>query len=131
MAKCDACGGKMTGLAHIGIFVKSIEESNKFYIDQLGFEDAGRYGNLQFLRVGSCILELVEIADYKPRPAGVIDHIAIEVEDIEKLVCKLTEKRFPFSGEIKTMPDLCGGVKNLFFEGPDGERLEFFEYLNK
>jgi lactoylglutathione lyase len=134
--KCVNCGGKITGLAHIGIFVKSIEQSNAFYADKLGFEITGSHKmgdtTLEFLRIGSCILELIEKPDYQPRSAGVIDHIAVEVEEIEPLVCKLIEKQIPFlTGEINDAKDLLGGVRNIFFTGPDGERIEFFEYTAK
>ena len=29
------------------------------------------------------------------------------------------------------MPNLLDGVKNIFFCGPDGERIEFFDYVNR
>lgn len=135
---CARCGGKITGLAHIGIIVKDIEVSKAFYCETLGFfQLTGEYTlasglRLAFVNAGDCRLELIQQPIYAPRTAGVVDHIAMEVEDIEPLVCKLVEKRIPFeTGEIGTMPELLGGVKNIFFAGPDGERIEFFEYLNK
>ena len=122
---------KMTGLAHIGIFVKSFEKSNPFYIDLLGFELFDKWHNLEFLRIGSCILELIEQPDLPAREAGPVDHIAIEVEGIDELYEKLKANNVPTLGEVGVMSELLGGVKNLFFIGPDGERLEFFEYINK
>jgi len=133
--KCENCGGRMTGLAHIGIMVRDMDASIKFYADALGFEFTARQSmgttQLAFLNAGSCCIELVQTADYTPRPAGVVDHIAIEVEDIETLVCKLIEKGIVFLSDINTAGELLGGIKNVFFTGPDGERLEFFEYINK
>jgi lactoylglutathione lyase len=115
--------------------VKDIEASVKFYAEALGFELTARHSmgtaQLAFLNVGSCCIELVQTADYAPRPAGVVDHIAIEAEDIETLVCKLIEKGIVFLSDINTANGLLGGIKNVFFTGPDGERLEFFEYINK
>ena len=133
---CGKCGGKITGLAHIGIMVKDMEASIRFYRDVLGFEltEQAQVGasKLAFLNIGTCLLELVQAADYAPRPTGVVDHIAIEVTDIENLVCQLTEHRIAFlSDSIATLASLQGGVKNIFFTGPDGERLEFFEHLSK
>lgn len=131
---CEQCGGKLKGLAHIGIQVADIAASKAFYVDTLGFtlthEEAMDNGvKLAFLNIGTCLLELVEVPNHAPRPAGVIDHIAIEVEDIETVVCKLIEKQVTFlTNEINESP-ILGGIKNIFFTGPDGERLEFFEYL--
>jgi lactoylglutathione lyase len=125
----------MTGLAHIGIMVKDMDASVNFYAGALGFELTARQSmgaaQLAFLNVSSCCIELVQAADYAPRPAGVVDHIAIEVEDIETLVCKLIEKGVNFLSDINTVNELLGGIRNVFFTGPDGERLEFFEYINK
>lgn len=131
---CDQCGGRMTGLAHIGIFVADIERSKAFYLDDLGMElidECAPNGlKLALVGVGSCILELIQRPEHDARPAGVVDHIAIAVEDIEPLVCKLVEKQVAFeSNEISDAPDIFGGIKNIFFSGPDGERLEFFEFV--
>lgn len=129
--KCDGCGGKIKGLAHIGVMVKDMEVSKAFYVDVLGFEvtreiDLGGT-KLCFLNIGTCLLELIQSTSYAPRPAGVVDHICVEVEDIESLVCKLIEKQVKFeTGEIGASATL--GAKNIFFRGPDDERIEFFDY---
>ena len=34
--------GKVTGLAHIGVMVKDLEVSRKFYVEKLGFEEECR-----------------------------------------------------------------------------------------
>lgn len=123
--------GKITGLAHIGIFVKDMETSVKFYRDTLGFTVTDVHNNLTFCNIGTCLLELVEIKDYQPRTAGQVDHIAVEVTGIEELCADLRAKGVDIPEKIGEMPTLLGGVKNVFFTGPDGERIEFFEYLNR
>ena len=134
--KCDNCGGRITGLAHIGIHVKDMSRSKAFYVDKLGMEithdvDNGSGVNIVIVQQGSMILELIELPNQAPREAGVVDHIAFAVEDIETLVCKLIEKGIVFenNGDINTLPQLFGGIKNAWFTGPDGERLEFFEFI--
>ncbi|NLG23788.1 MAG: VOC family protein [Clostridiales bacterium] len=134
--KCDNCGGGIVGLAHIGIRVRDMEVSKKFYIDALGFEltDECQMGatKLAFLNIGDCKIELIQPADYAERVPGQIDHIAVEVTEIEPLVCRLIEKGVRFdTDQISDAPGLLGGVRNIFFSGPDGERIEFFEYLNR
>lgn len=128
--------GKITGLAHIGIKVRDMAASLKFYTEVLGFEKTGEQifgtSHLAFLNIGTCILELIQAAQYEERTAGQVDHIAVEVKGIEALVEKLKAQGVQFlSDEVNVAPGLLDGVKNIFFVGPDGERFEFFEYYNR
>ena len=133
---CENCGGKITGLAHIGVRVSDMEASLRFYTEVLGFKLTGQQmmgtSHLAFLECGTCLIELIHPANYAPREAGQIDHIAMEVKGIDELVCRLIEKGVHFlSDSVSTAPTLLDGVKNIFFTGPDGERFEFFEYYNR
>lgn len=124
--------GKVTGLAHIGVKVKDIEASTKFYTELLGFQiddenDLGRV-KLVFLSNGNCLIELIS-ADSVPEVPGQIDHICMEVEGIDELVAELKEKGLVFDGEVSYGAAIRGGIKNIFFKGPDGERIEFFDYM--
>ena len=110
--------------------------SLKFYTEVLGFEKTGEQmfgtSHLAFLNAGTCILELIQGAQYEERTAGQVDHVAVEVKGIEALVEKLKAQGVQFlSDEVKVAPGLLDGVKNIFFVGPDGERFEFFEYYNR
>jgi len=119
--------GHITGLAHIGIYVNNMDESIDFY-KRLGFtldREAKPVVRLAFLSTGTCLIELIE----KPheRSAGIIDHIALEVDNIDMAVAEANEKGIHIdAAEIRE--SLLGGVRNLFFNGPNGERLELFEY---
>lgn len=133
---CDLSksAGKVTTLAHIGIYVKDMAVSKAFYCDKLGFtlmeEAVNGETALALLRIGACVLELIQQPVYAPRTAGQIDHIALAVEDISSLVRHLSEQNIHFlSDEVSDMPGLFGGIRNIFFVGPDGERLEFFEQI--
>jgi len=122
--------GKITGLAHIGIFVKDIDKSIDFY-KRLGFtldtEEAPSI-RLAFLSAGNCLIELVEKKDEPTRSAGVIDHVAVVVDDIDAAIANANANGIKIdASQVNTMT-ILGGIKNVFFEGPDGERLEFFEY---
>lgn len=127
---------KITGLAHIGIKVQDMAASLKFYTEVLGFEKTGEQmfgtSHLAFLNIGTCLIELIQGAQYEERTAGQVDHIALEVKGIEELVARLKAQGVHFlSEEAVTAPTLLDGVKNIFFVGPDGERFEFFEYYNR
>jgi catechol 2,3-dioxygenase-like lactoylglutathione lyase family enzyme len=108
-----------------------------FYTDTLGFEvvhrthlDSG-YG-FGIVRRGSCIIELLQPDDVnkvKSRTTGPIDHIALEVKDINDAVARLKAKGVSFFTPIIDDPNLMGGVKIAFFKGTSGEVFELFEYL--
>ena len=123
--------GFIKGLAHIGIFVKDMEASKDYYV-KLGFslDKEAKLDDLElaFLSAGTCLIELVKLKDYVERPAGVIDHIAVEVDDIDAAVANATAKGINIDASAVTFVQLLGGIKNVFFEGPDGERIEYFEY---
>lgn len=123
--------GKITGLAHIGIFVRDIEISKDFY-KRLGFtldKEENPGVRLAFLSAGSCLIELIEQKDIPGRAAGQVDHVAMVVDDIDAAIdCAIAQGIEIDLANVKSV-DILGGIKNVFFEGPDGERLEFFEYL--
>lgn len=125
--------GKVTGLAHIGVIVKDLETSKKFYMDNLGFKlddenDLGRV-KLAFISNGTCLIELICYPEPKEiSGAGVVDHICMEVEGIDEIVDELKARGINFEGPVGMSTQIRGGIKNVFFSGPDGERIEFFEY---
>jgi len=127
----------MKGLAHIGIHTDKIDESIEFYTEILGFElthrkDMPNGTRLAFVDVGGLVVELVQPADtsgVKERKAGIIDHIAIEVDDIDKVIQNLKEKGVEFNTPEKNVnKHLFDGISNIFFKGPNGESLELFQY---
>ena len=125
--------GKITGLAHIGIFCKDIDKSMDYY-KRLGFavdkeENLGI--RLAFISAGNCLIELVEKKDLPPRTAGAVDHVAMVVDCVETAVANAKANGIDVDASAIGSVPILGGVKNVFFEGPDGERLEFFEYLSK
>jgi catechol 2,3-dioxygenase-like lactoylglutathione lyase family enzyme len=127
----------ITGMAHICIFTRDIQKSVDFYTGTLGFElfhrthlDSGY--DFAIVKRGSCIIELLEPKDVEktpPRPTGVIDHIALQVNDINTVVTQLKAKGVHFNTGIIDDPNLMGGVKIAFFSAPGGETFELFQYL--
>ena len=118
------------GLAHIGIMVKDIDASIDFY-KRLGFtldREESLSIRLAFLSAGSCLIELIEKGE--TRTAGVVDHVAVVVDDIYATIEHANKNGIKIDVSTISEVPILGGVKNVFFEGPDGERLEFFEYLN-
>ncbi len=121
----------MYKVAHIGLVVKDAERSSLFYQQVLNCEVVNSYQDervkLIFLNSGGQIIELVQRFQESTleRAAGVVDHIAFEVEDVfvemERLNAVGVAPLSATPGSIGT------SLKNFFFLGPDGERLEFMQ----
>ncbi len=92
-------------LDHIGIAVKNLDDTIKFYTDALGLrctgieEVKGQNVKIAFVLAGDVNLELVQSTDAKSAIAKFIEkrgegvqHIALQVKDIEVAVHALREK---------------------------------------
>lgn len=127
---------KMSGLAHVGLFIKDVEVSKKFYTEILGFETIeevvtpGEDGDTKvaFVKNGNLVLELVQFPKFNPVKDGLVDHFAIAVEDIEACKKALEEKGIEFESDVVVAPGVFpNGSKWVLFRGPDGEHLELTE----
>ena len=120
--------GIVTGLAHIGIYVRDVDASIAFY-QKLGFTlDREVQGNvrLAFLSAGTCLLELIGRNVEPYRAAGIVDHVAMIVEDLDAAIAKCNENGIEVDASKIGGSSSLGG-RNVFFAGPDGERLEFYQ----
>lgn len=122
----------MRGLAHIGIFTDNPQKCADFYVENLGFHHYHKKeGNMGicFVENGGCIIEFVGAAPEHPVD-GLVNHICLEVQGIEALVDELRAKGIQMETDgVGYLPDLFpNGVKNIFFRGPAGERIELFDY---
>lgn len=130
---------EVTGLAHAGIFVDDLERSKRFYEDVLGlettweceFDGGGNTFTVAFMKKGTLELELVKRRIGDERADGVVDHVAMLVDDLDGMRAKLAEKGISFETEeneycADMMPN---GTKWIFFRGPDGEHLELTQIL--
>ena len=129
----------LTGLAHIALYTKDMAASEKFYetlggvvTDQADVKKATGTNHIKLIQMPGFVLEIIEPHDGSPVTAegGLFPHIAIEVDDIDAAVADLksagiTSFRTP---EPSTVP-IFGGIRNIFFFGPDGELLELLQHL--
>lgn len=95
-----------TGLDHVGIAVKSLEEAVSVYRDMLGFELLGVYESMEnkvkvavLSTGGETKIELLEpigsdspVAKFLEKRGEGIHHIAVKVDNIEKILESLKEK---------------------------------------
>lgn len=95
----------LTKINHIGIAVKSLEDSILFYRDQLGMtfegteEVADQKVKVAFLQIGDSRIELLEptaedspIAKFLEKKGEGIHHMAYEVADVEMALAEMKEK---------------------------------------
>ena len=131
---------RINGLAHIGLFTKDIQKSQAFY-EMLGGRcytkgevlKPNGVTQLAMIRLGDFNLELIQPGDgvIPEGVEGIWPHIALEVERIEEVVEELKEAGVDtFCTEtINHNPNLFGGIKNIFFFGPNGEKIELLEQV--
>lgn len=126
---------KALGLCHIGIYVSDLEVSEAFY-EKLGFVREEQFDRpngtrIGFMRAGSCVLELIVPVNKEllGRSAGVVDHICFDTDDIDGFMVQLKADGIVAADAKVNEMDMFGHSKNLFFAGPDGERLELFQIV--
>ncbi|HHW58464.1 MAG TPA: methylmalonyl-CoA epimerase [Clostridia bacterium] len=123
---------------HIGIAVKSIEEAAKFYKEVLGLGITGieeveeQKVRTAFIPVGDSEIELLEstsedgpIAKFIEKKGEGIQHIALQVDDIEKTLEELKQKGIKLIDELPRYG--AGGAKIAFAhpKSTNGVLLEF------
>lgn len=124
----------LTGIQHIGIPTNDIEETITFY-KKLGFEIALQTVNKEadekvaFLRLNTLVIETYENKAAKME-SGAIDHIAIDVKDVESVYQWINENDMNTTKDIlHFLPFWENGVSFFTIEGPNKEKIEFSQYL--
>lgn len=111
---------------HIGIYVRNLADSTKFYEDvfDFTFEQFLTFPGekIAFLKKGEVRIELLESEEI-PVPCRSI-HFAWQVESIEEWLKKLSAKGFnPSEGPYH----LENGWVSVFYEGLDNEIIELIQ----
>jgi lactoylglutathione lyase len=120
-------------IEHIGIKVAQLEQSLTFYKEVIGLTlqdivgepgDGLRLAFLSFPGQTSVEIELIErVWDGLP-DEGKVSHVAFTVTGIKAEHSRIAALKLPGLTGIST---LANGSRYFFFDGPDGEKLEFFE----
>jgi len=119
---------KVLKVDHIGIAVKNLEETLKFYTEALGLELHGsetveeQKVKVAFLPIGDTEVELLEsttpdgpIAKFIEKKGEGIQHIAFRVENIEEAIEYMKEKGFRM---IDEKPRYGAGGARIAFMHP-------------
>ena len=122
------------GIQHVGIPTNDIETTVEFY-RRLGFEVALQTVNeeanekVAFLKLNNLVIETYENKAAKME-SGAIDHVAIDVKDIEKVYELINQADLNTTRDIiHFLPFWENGVRFFTIEGPNKEKIEFSQYL--
>ena len=125
---------QLNGVQHIGIPTNDIENTIEFY-QKLGFEIAFQTVNEEanekvvFLKLHSLVIETYE-NKAAVMQSGAINHIAIDVKDIEKVYAMINQAGLNSTQDtVHFLPFWENGVKFFTIEGPNKEKVEFSQYL--
>ena len=121
-----------TGIQHVGIPTKDMDATKKFYED-LGFEAAFETVNDEarvcFLKMYNLVMEVYESEDAAGK-IGSIEHVAIDVTDIEQVYKEICDKNMnTLQDEIHFLPFWDNGVRFFTIKGPNEEKIEFSQFL--
>lgn len=130
----------ITGLAHVALYTEDLNSTIRFY-EMLGGKTEGREdvkkpagtNHLAMIRFSGFYLEIIEPHDGTviAGPNGLFPHIAIETDNIDETVREL--KSFgisTFASEEPMDMPIFGGIRNIFFTGPQGEKIELLQHKN-
>ena len=122
------------GLQHVGLPTNDLKATIAFY-ESLGFETVYQVKNeaagedVAFLRLKNLTIEAYENGQAAMQ-SGAIDHIAIDVVDVEAAYRLAQEQGYRIvSNGVEFLPFWQNGVKFFILLGPNQERVEFNQYL--
>jgi lactoylglutathione lyase len=135
--------GNLRGMQHLGLPVTDLERSQAFYT-QFGFvtalrtdlEQPGGQVRVAMLEKDVLTIELYQLPgaereEIAARLDGHIDHIALDVLDIEAALAELKAAGFEALEQDAPvfLPFWSKGVRFFTVRGPDGEKVEFNQRL--
>lgn len=125
----------MIKMSFVGVVVRDIEKSTEFYRQVLLDDHFERFdtpsgARCAIFRLEDKVIQLIQRPNQGSDrlPTGPLDHLGFEVTKLETHVDRLKA-----IGATLLYDDIKVGPKTkwMLFEGPDGERLEFLEFLKK
>ena len=121
-----------SGLQHVGLPTADIGKTLAFY-QRLGFHIACDTQNgtkrVAFLRLKDLTLEVYE-SDQAAGKAGAIDHLALNVSDVDAVHAWAVEQGLAaLEPDVRFLPLCDRGVRFFTVPGPNGEKIEFNQML--
>lgn len=117
-----------TGIQHLGIPTTDFSATLSFY-ESLGFKTTWSNGEVAFLQLGTLVIETY-LADAAAMKNGAIDHVALNVKDIEAAWRDAQAAGYETEDtEINFLPFFEKGVRFFTILGPNREKVEFNQIL--
>ncbi len=118
--------GKISGLSHVGVFVKDLKKMTEFYCDTLGLTESHRNGDRMVFLTADTEKEDHEVVLVNGRDgdAKIIQQLSFRVKDVEDV--RGFYQTFKELGiEIQQTVSHGAGVSCYFYD-PEGNRVEVF-----
>lgn len=126
-------------LHHVALHTRDMDRSIQFYrslgatvmtTDKVVKGDG--WWQLALIKWHDLVLEL-KTPDYAKSmelsDSGFFNHICLEVQDVDQAIEELKGKGIDtWLSKEPNVFGAYGGLKNIFFRGPDGEQIELLEY---
>jgi len=115
-------------IQHIGIPTKKMKESVEFY-QSLEFKVEFEAETVKFMKIHNILIELYE-SSQTAGVSGAVDHIALNVEEIDNLYKIINSKGLKIlEDNINELPFFKNGVRYFTVEGPNNEKIEFNQII--
>lgn len=129
-------GNKTKGVHHVGLTVRSLDETRRFFVDTLGYEQVGEIPEYPavFLSDGSTMITLWQVEDptkavrFDRKSVIGLHHLALSVDGDVALDALCERLKADVDVEIEFEPeDLLGGpTRHMICSIPGGDiRIEF------
>ncbi len=120
---------RITGLAHVALYVQDVDKARWFYKDFLGFDEPFLLNNpdgslaLTFIKIND--RQYIELFPGAKPDADRLHHISIEVDDAEAMRAYLGAQGIPVPEKVGK-----GRIRNSNFNvrDPDGHTVEIVQY---
>ena len=125
----------VTGIQHIGLPTNDLKKTIAFYESlgfKLTFETTLPTDYVAFLQLQNIVIEAFQAIGEPSAPgkAGAIDHISLDVDDIEATWQAVKAAGYtPLEAEIDGLPYFEKGVRFFNIVGPNAETIEFCQIL--
>lgn len=130
-------------LHHFGISVSNLEETVRWYVEKLGFQEAYRYtlpepeAHVAFLTLSGFRVEIFEVAGAEPMPQSRrnvatdlhihgLKHVTLRTTDLVAAMNGLKQRGVDFVTDITEVPN-SQGERFAFFQDNNGILIELYQ----